>query len=221
MSTSTYLFPPELASYVQRTWIDEPAVLRDLREETARTMANATMQISPDLGQFLTVLLKAIGARRTLEIGVFTGYSSTVTALALPAEGRIIACDVSEEFTAMARRAWEKAGVAGKIDLRLAPARDTLDALLAEGREGSFDFAFIDADKVGYWDYFDRSVKLVRSGGLIAIDNVLWSGRVADDSNHDEGTDDIRAFNARVQSDPRVLSCLAPIGDGVTLAYRV
>lgn len=221
MSTSTYLFPPELASYVQRTWIDEPAVLRDLREETARTMANATMQISPDLGQFLTVLLKSIGARRTLEVGVFTGYSSTVTALALPADGRIIACDVSEEFTAMARRVWEKAGVAGKIDLRLAPARDTLDSLLAEGREGSFDFAFIDADKAGYWDYFDRSVQLVRPGGLIAIDNVLWSGRVADASNHDEGTDDIRAFNARVHSDPRVLSCLAPIGDGVTLAYRV
>lgn len=221
MSTSTYLFPPELASYVQRTWIDEPAVLRDLREETARTMANATMQISPDLGQFLTVLLKSIGARRTLEVGVFTGYSSTVTALALPADGRIIACDVSEEFTAMARRVWEKAGVAGKIDLRLAPARDTLDSLLAEGREGSFDFAFIDADKTGYWDYFDRSVQLVRPGGLIAIDNVLWSGRVADDSNHDEGTDDIRAFNARVHADPRVVSCLAPIGDGVTLAYRV
>lgn len=221
MSTSTYLFPPELATYVQRTWIDEPDVLRELREETGRTMENANMQISPDLGQFLTVLLRSIGARRTLEVGVFTGYSSTATALALPSDGRIIACDVSEEFTAMARRTWERAGVAAKIDLRLAPARDTLDSLLDGGEQGTFDFAFIDADKRGYRDYFDRCVSLVRRGGLIAIDNVLWGGRVADDSNQEEDTNFIREFNAHVHADPRVLACLVPIGDGVTLAYRL
>src|SRR5437016_6238515 len=148
MSTRSFLLPDPIADYADKNWTTEPEVLRELRAETAATMKDPNMQISPDLGQFLTVLLKGIGAKRTVEVGVFTGYSSTVTALALPADGRVVACDVSEEFTNVAKRYWAKAGVAHKVDLRLGPALETLDSLLGGGREGQFDFAFIDADKV-------------------------------------------------------------------------
>lgn len=220
MSTRSFLIPDGLADYVDSNWIDEPALLRELRAETAEKMEDPNMQISPDLGQFLTVLLKGISARRTIEVGVFTGYSSTVTALALPENGSVIACDVSEEFTAMARRYWDKAGVANKIDLRIAPAIESLQALLADGGAGTFDFAFIDADKAGYWSYFDACVSLIRPGGMIAVDNVLWSGKVADDSVQDESTVAIREFNRRVHADVRVIASLVPIGDGLTLAVK-
>jgi predicted O-methyltransferase YrrM len=220
MSTRSFLMPEPIAEYVNRNWVHEPDVLRELRAETA-PMAEAGMQIGSDQGQFLTVLLKAIGAKRTIEVGVFTGYSSTATALALPPDGRIVACDVSEEFTAMARKCWARAGVADKIDLRIAPATETLDAMIAQGEEGQYDFAFIDADKVNYWNYFERCLRLIRKGGIVAVDNVLWSGRVADDFVQDESTVAIREFNRRVHEDPRVIASLIPIGDGVTLAVKL
>lgn len=221
MSTSSFLIPEPLAGYVDRNWITEPGVLRELRAETAASMEDPNMQISPDLGQFLTVLMKGIGARRTLEVGVFTGYSSTVTALALPDDGKLIACDVSEEFTAMARRYWVKAGVDHKVELRIAPALETLDALIAGGGEGQYDFAFIDADKGNYWGYFERCLRLLRQGGIIAVDNVLWSGRVADEADQQDNTKAIRDFNRRVHEDTRVVASLVPVGDGLTLAVKV
>lgn len=221
MSTRSFLMPEQLADYVQNNWITEPEVLKELRAETAATIEDFNMQISPDLGQFLTVLLKGTGARRTVEVGVFTGYSSTVTALALPEDGHIVACDISEEYTRMARRYWERAGVAHKIDLRIGPAQESLDRLIAEGRSGEFDFAFIDADKAGYWGYFEKCLQLLRPGGLIAVDNVLWSGRVANDSNADESTGQIRDFNRRVHEDPRVVASLVALGDGLTLAVKL
>lgn len=214
----SFLLSEPLAAYIDANWTREPDVLRDLRAETA-PMPESGMQIGADQGQLFTVLLKAIGARRTLEIGVFTGYSSTVTALALPADGRIVACDVSLEYTATARRYWERAGVAHKIDLRIGPAVQTLDAMISAGEE-PFDFAFIDADKGGYWDYFERAIRLMRPGGLIAFDNVLWSGRVADESDQEESTRALREFNQRLHKDPRVIVALALNGDGVTLAVK-
>ena len=162
-------------------------------------------------------MAKLVGARRTLEVGVFMGYSSAWVALALPSDGRIIACDVNEEYTARARRTWQEAGVADKIDLRLRPAVETLDALLAEGQSGSFDFAFIDADKPSYDGYVEGALRLVRPGGLIAIDNVLFSGRVADASVDDESTNAIRSLNEKLAADPRVDLAMVPIGDGLTL----
>jgi predicted O-methyltransferase YrrM len=221
MSTRSFLIPDPLADYVDKNWITEPAVLRELRAETAATMKDPNMQISPDLGQFLTVLLKGLGARRTVEVGVFTGYSSTVTALALPADGRVIACDVSEEFTAMARKYWAKAGIAEKVELRIGPALETLQSLHFQGGSGKYDFAFIDADKDNYWGYFEKCLRLLRPGGILAVDNVLWSGRVADQSNTEASTQAIREFNRRVHADPRVVASLVPIGDGLTLAVKV
>ncbi len=221
MSTRSFLIPETLSGYVDNNWVDEPALLGELRAETAASTKDPNMQISPDLGQFFTVLLKAIGAKRTIEVGVFTGYSSTVTAMALPPDGRVIACDVSEEFTSIARRYWARAGVAQKIELRLGPALDSLDQLISGGAAGEFDFAFIDADKGNYWNYFERCLKLIRAGGVIAADNVLWSGRVADDAEQDDNTNAIRDFNRRVHADRRVIASLAPIGDGVTLAVKL
>jgi predicted O-methyltransferase YrrM len=220
MSTRSFLIPEPPATYVDGTWLDEPEFLRQLRAETAATMEDPDMQISPDLGQFLTVLLKGINARLTVEVGVFTGYSSTVTALALPPDGEVIACDVSEEFTSVARKYWELAGVADKINLRIGPAVETLRRMLEDGGAGQFDFAFIDADKGNYWSYFDSCVRLVRPGGLIAVDNVLWSGRVADEAVQDERTNSIREFNRRVHTDSRVIASLVPVGDGLTLAVK-
>jgi predicted O-methyltransferase YrrM len=221
MSTRSFLIPDNLADYVEHNWITEPAILRELRAETAAQMEDANMQISPDLGQFLSVLLKGIGARLTVEVGVFTGYSSTVTALAIPEGGRVIACDVSEEYTAMARRYWAKAGVTDKVELRIAPAMDTLESLFFQGGEGKYDFAFIDADKGNYWGYFEKCLRLLRPGGIIAVDNVLWSGRVANEAENDANTTAIREFNQRVHADPRVVASLVPIGDGLTLAVKL
>jgi len=178
------------------------------------------MQIAPEQGQFMALLVQLIGAKKTLEVGVFTGYSSLSVALALPADSKIIACDVSEEYTAIARRYWQQAGVADKIDLRLAPAIETLDQLLAASVAQTFDFAFIDADKENYDAYYERCLQLVRPGGLIAIDNVLWSGRAADPLDQDQSTQAIRAFNEKLHDDERITLSLVPIADGLTLALK-
>jgi caffeoyl-CoA O-methyltransferase len=165
-------------------------------------------------------LVELLGARRALEVGVFTGYSALAVALALPADGKLVACDVNEEWTSIARRHWQRAGVADRIELRLAPASHTLDRLIADGQAGSFDLSFIDADKGGYDAYYEKSLVLLRTGGLLAIDNALWSGDVADESIHDDDTVAIRALNAKVGQDPRVTPCLVPIGDGLLLARK-
>jgi caffeoyl-CoA O-methyltransferase len=208
-----------LYRYLLDVSLREPAILARLREETLR-MAEASMQISPEQGQFMALLLRLLGARRVLEIGVFTGYSSLVMAQALPPEGRIIACDVSEEWTQVARRYWAEAGVADRIDLRLAPALQTLAALAADGWAGRFDFVFIDADKERYAEYYEAALALLRPGGLIALDNMLWSGRVADPAASDADTVAIRQINERLRDDERVDLSLVPIGDGLTLARK-
>jgi predicted O-methyltransferase YrrM len=210
---------PELAAYIRRVSLREPDVLRRLREDTAKH-PRISMQISPEQGQFMALLIHMLGARRTLEIGVFTGYSSLAVALALPEDGRMIACDVSEEYTSVARRYWREAGVEGKIDLRLRPAVQTLNDLIALGQAASFDFAFIDADKENYENYFERCLTLIRPGGLIAIDNVLWSGRVVDAADQDADTRAIRSFNKKLLADDRVWLSLLPIRDGLTLACK-
>ena len=219
MSTRTTGLSDPLQEYLLRATLREPEVLARLREETAR-LPPARMQISPEQGQFMRLLAELIGVRRAIEIGVFTDYSSISVALALPDDGRLIACDVSEGWTSVARRYWQLANVAHKIELRLAPALQTLDSLLASGEAGSFDFCFIDADKDRYDDYYERSLQLLRRGGLIAIDNALWGGSVADQSQQDEDTAAIRALNAKVVADPRVSMSLVPIGDGVLLARK-
>lgn len=219
MSSKTISLDDRLRDYLWQVTDREPALLRRLREETARH-PRAGMQISPEQGQFMTVLVELMGARKTLEVGVFTGYSSLIVALALPPDGRITALDVSEEFTSMARRYWAEAGVADKIDLQLAPATETLDRLLAEGQAGTYDFAFIDADKTNYDAYYERCLKLLRPGGLIAIDNVLWNGDVADPRENDPDTVALRALNAKVHADERVTMSMVPIGDGLTLARK-
>lgn len=209
----------QLYDYLLSASLREPEILLKLRQETARQPL-ARMQIAPEQGQFMALLVQLLRATKTLEVGVFTGYSSLCVALALPPTGKIIACDVSEEYTAIARRYWQKAGVAHKIDLRLAPALETLDQLLATGQAETFDFAFIDADKVGYESYYERSLQLVRPGGLIAIDNVLWSGQVANSQVQDNSTLAIRAFNTKLHHDERVTLSLVPIADGLTLALK-
>jgi predicted O-methyltransferase YrrM len=219
MTNQTLMMTDRLYAYLLENSVREPEILQELRAETAQHPMNQ-MQIAPEQGQFMALLVQLIGARKTLEVGVFTGYSSLVVALALPADGTLVACDVSEEYTAIARRYWEKAGVAHKIDLRLAPALETLDQLLADGQANQFDFAFIDADKSSYPDYYERSLHLVRPGGLIAVDNVLWSGRVADPQEADNRTEKIRAFNAKLYADERIDLSLVPIADGLTLARK-
>ncbi len=193
--------------------------MRELREETA-ALPNHNMQIAPEQGQFMAFLVKLLGARRALEVGVFTGYSSLAVALALPEDGRVAACDVSEEFTAVARKYWQKAGVAHKIRLHLAPAAQTLARFLDEGRAGQYDFAFIDADKPNYDTYYEQCLQLIRPGGLIAIDNVLWDGKAADTAVTDPDTQAIRALNQKLRRDERVDLSLVPIGDGLTLLRK-
>lgn len=204
-----------LTEYLLEVGTREPEVLRRLREETA-PLAQSNMQIGPDQGAFMAMLVRLMDAYRCLEIGTFTGYSSTAVGLALPPHGRMVCCDVSQEWTDIARRYWADAGLADRIELRLAPAAETLETLVAEGAE--FDFAFIDADKAGYDTYYEHCLHLVRSGGLITIDNVLWSGRVADPSENDPDTTAIRALNAKIAADERVDAVIVPIGDGLTLA---
>ena len=189
-----------------------------LREAT-RTQPLARMQISPEQGQFMALLVKLLGARRCIEVGVFTGYSALSVALALPPDGRILACDISDEYTAIGKPFWQRAGVAHKIELRLAPAVQTLEAQLAAGEAGRYDFAFIDADKTGYDDYYERCLQLLRPGGLIAIDNVLWSGAVAQPAQ-DADTRALQALNDKLHRDERVDLSMLPLGDGLSLARK-
>lgn len=219
MTNQTLGLTQQLSEYLLSVSLREPAILTQLREETAQHPM-ARMQIAPEQGQFLALLVQLLGAKKTLELGVFTGYSALVVALALPNNGKLVACDVSEEFTAIARRYWQEAGVADKIDLYIAPALETLDHFLAAGDADTFDFIFIDADKSNYDNYYERSLKLIRPGGLIAIDNVLWSGRVADPQIQDNRTKRMRAFNQKLQQDQRVTLSLIPIADGLTLARK-
>jgi predicted O-methyltransferase YrrM len=207
----------EVHAYLMGAGVREPEVLARLRAETA-SLPEAQMQIAPEEGAFLAMLVRLTGARRCLEIGTFTGYSSTAMALALPPDGRLLCCDVSREWTDVARRTWDAAGVADRVELRLGPATETLSALLAEGGAGTFDLAFIDADKPNYDAYLEGCLRLVRRGGLIVIDNVLWSGRVADPSDTDESTLAIRALNAKLAGDERVDLSMIPVADGLTLA---
>lgn len=219
MTRRTNWLPDELYRYLLDVSLRDDPVLRRLREETAG-LEQANMQIGPDQGQFMGLLLELIDARLVLEVGTFTGYSALAMALALPDDGRLVACDLSEEWTSIGRRYWEEAGVAHKIELRLGPAVDTLEALLAEGHEGAFDFVFIDADKEGYEDYYELSLRLLRKGGLIAVDNTLWEGKVVDPDATDPDTEAIRAFNLKVADDERVSVSLVAIGDGLTLARK-
>jgi caffeoyl-CoA O-methyltransferase len=207
----------ELRDYVARVGIREHPVLTRLREENVRERSGS-MQVAPEEGALLALLVRLLGARRVLEVGTYTGYSSTAMALALPADGRLVCCDVSREWTDIARAAWAEAGVADLIELNLAPALETLDRLVADGGEGTFDLAFIDADKPGYDGYYERALRLVRPGGVIAIDNVLWGGRVADPSVQDASTSAIRALNDKIAADERVDPVLTTVGDGLTLA---
>lgn len=220
MSSKPTPLTEALYDYLLAHSLREPALLRELREKTA-SMPHGGMQISPDQGQFMALLVRLMGARRTLEVGVFTGYSSLSVALAMPADGKLIACDVSEEWTAIARQYWKKAGVEKKIELVLAPATETLDKLLADGGAGGYDFAFIDADKGNYVEYYERCLKLMRRGGLITVDNTLWNGWVADPSRQEADTRSIREFNDHVHADRRVALSLLAIGDGLTLALKL
>lgn len=219
MSNRTLTLTDGLYDYLLAHSVQEPESLQALRQETAQHPM-AQMQIAPEQGQFMALLIQLMGAKKALEVGVFTGYSALWVALALPPEGRLIACDVNRDYTAIAQRYWEQAGVAQKIDLRLAPATETLAHLIAEGQQDSVDFAFIDADKSNYAVYYEQVLQLVRPGGLIAIDNVLWSGRVADPNITDNRTQVLRRLNAALAADPRIRLSLVPIGDGLTLALK-
>jgi caffeoyl-CoA O-methyltransferase len=219
MSNKTLPMDDRLYDYLLANSLREPEILAQLRQETANH-PQSNMQIAPEQGQLMTLLVQLIGVKKALEVGTFTGYSSLAVALALPPDGKLIACDINEKDAAIAQRYWQQAGVADKIDLRIAPALATLDQLLAAGEASSFDFAFIDADKSNYANYYDRALELVRPGGLIAIDNVLWSGQVADPLVQDSRTEAIRAFNQKLHQDDRVTLSLVPIADGLTLAMK-
>jgi caffeoyl-CoA O-methyltransferase len=219
MSRRTIQVDDRIYEYLLRVSVREPAALETLRDETA-AHPRAGMQISPEVGQLLQLLVRLTGARRTIEVGVFTGYSSLAIALALPADGRILACDVSDEYTAVARRHWQAAGVTDKIELVIAPALETLDARLRQGEAGCYDFAFIDADKSNYIGYYEKVFELLRPGGLIAVDNTLWGGAVADEADQSTDTVALRRFNEQLRADERVDLSMVPIGDGLTLARR-
>lgn len=219
MSNRSITIDDALYEYMNSVSLREPDVLRRLREETA-ALPQHQMQIAPEQGQFMGLLVELIGAEKCLEIGTFTGYSSLSVACKIPDDGVLVACDISEDYTNRAKPFWEEAGVAGKIDLRIGPALETLDRLIADGEGGTFDFTFIDADKVSYLGYFQRAFDLTRTGGLICIDNVLWSGAVADPSRNDEDTEAIRAFNSALSTDARISLSMVPIGDGLTLARK-
>jgi len=219
MTTKTLGLDPRLKDYLLDHSLREDALARRLRDETAR-LPESRMQIAPEQGQFMALLVRLTGARRIVEIGVFTGYSSLCLARALPADGHLLACDVSEEWTTVARRYWDEAGVAQRIELVLAPARDTLQARLEAGESATYDLAFIDADKTSYSDYYEACLELLRPGGLILVDNVLWSGRVADDADQDPDTLALRAFNRKLHHDERIDLSMLPLADGLTLARK-
>jgi predicted O-methyltransferase YrrM len=219
MSNRTLNLNDTLYQYLLSMSLREHPVLTELRAAN-QSHPRKSMQIAPEQGQFMAMLIKLIGARRTLEIGVFTGYSTLAVALALPDDGKIVACDINKQFTDVARTYWSRAGVAHKIDLRLSPALETLDALLAEGRGGTFDFAFIDADKENYDGYYERCLHLMRPGGLITIDNVFWGGSVAQPAADDTEIAAIQQLNEKLHRDQRVDLSMLPIGDGLTLALK-
>jgi predicted O-methyltransferase YrrM len=219
MSSESINLTPALYAYLQKVSLREPEVLKKLREETHH-WSNYIMQISPEQGQFMALLMELIGAKKTIDVGTFTGYSALAVALALPPQGKVISCDVSEEWTSIAKKYWDMAGVANKVHLKLAPALDTLQQLLDNGEAESFDFAFIDADKGNYSHYYEKSLALLRRGGLIAVDNVLWDGKVADTHSQDESTKAIRELNKKISDDERVSISMLPIGDGLTLARK-
>ncbi len=208
-----------LYQYLLDHSLRENAIMRRLREATA-THELARMQISPEQAQFMALLIELMGARNIIEIGTFTGYSALAMAQALPADGRLICCDISTQWTDTGRPYWREAGVESRIDLRIAPALDTLDALISDAQAGRFDMVFIDADKTAYADYYERALVLLRKGGLILFDNMLWSGRVLDAAVDDEDTQAIRALNARLHGDERISLSLLPVGDGLTLARK-
>ena len=211
----------ELADYVRRVTLREPEVLRRLRQEAEGRSDLSMLQIGPEQGQFLHLLARILGARKTLEVGVLMGYSSTWVALALPPGGKVVACDRNAEYMARARRTWREAGVEDKIELRLGPALESLDAMLAEGQAGTFDLVFIDADKGNYTNYYERSLELLRTGGLIVVDNVLWHGRPLDPNDHTVDTKAIRAFNRKLHADDRVALSVVTMGDGLALASKL
>jgi predicted O-methyltransferase YrrM len=219
MSNRTIGLSDDLAAYVVEVGTREPDVLARLRRETA-ALPQHDMQIAPEEGAFLAFLVELTGARRCIEVGTFTGYSSLAVALAVPEDGRVVCCDVSEEWTSLARGYWAEAGVADRIDLRIAPAAETLDRLLDDGGQDGYDFAFVDADKAGYDGYYERLLRLVRPGGLIALDNTLWGGQVIDQQAQDEDTRALQTLNRKLAGDDRITLCLLPVADGVTLARR-
>ncbi|MEK9701209.1 MAG: class I SAM-dependent methyltransferase [Deltaproteobacteria bacterium] len=219
MSTKTILMDDQLLEYLRQNSVREPDVLQELREETQK-LPHSGMQISPEQGQLMAMLVKLVNARKIVEIGTFTGYSSTVMALAMPEDSQLIAFDISEEYTRTARIFWKKAGVDQRVKLVLGNAKESLKDFLQAGEQESVDLAFIDADKSSYAEYYECCLKLIRPGGLILVDNVLWSGQVADASNHDKDTEALRIFNAALSSDQRVDLCMVPIGDGLTIARK-
>lgn len=219
MSNKTITMTSQLHEYMLAVSLREPEILTRLREETARDPM-AQMQIAPEQGQFMGLLIRLMRAKKVLEVGVYTGYSSLSIALALPGDGKIVACDVSDVWTRVAKRYWEEAGVTEKIKLHVAPAIQTMDGLIRHGESDSFDFVFIDADKENYDGYYERSLELLRPGGLIAIDNVFWDGRVADPNAGDEETASIRDLNKKLHSDDRIHLSMIPIADGLTLVQK-
>ncbi len=219
MSRASKFLDPTIAAYINEVSIHEPELAAQLRKETA-VLSEANMQIAPEQGQLIKVMLGLTHAKRCLEVGVFTGYSSLITGLALPDDGELIACDVSEEWTSIARKYWQAAGVEHKIKLHLQPAEDTLQALLDDGQAGSFDFAFIDADKENYDAYFEACLKLVRTGGLIMLDNMLWSGNVVVDTIDDPDTVALRNLNLKLHKDERVTVMMLAMADGISLVVK-
>jgi predicted O-methyltransferase YrrM len=219
MSNRTLPLNDGLYQYLLNHSVQEPEILVALRQETA-SLPLAEMQIAPEQGQLMALLVQLLGVKKALEVGVFTGYSALRVALAMPTDGRLVACDIDPEYTAIAQRYWAAAGVSDLIDLRLGPALDTLNHLIEAGEANQFDFAFIDADKANYSNYYERVLQLVRPGGLVVIDNVLWSGRVADPAVQDSRTKALRQFNQRLYQDDRIVLSLVPIADGLTLALK-
>ena len=219
MSSTTIGLSNELRKYMLNVSFRDDEILRQLREETL-TLKEAQMQISPEQGAFLSILTKILNAKKTLDIGVFTGYSSLVVARELPDDGLVVACDTSIEWTSIAKKYWKLAGIDNKVDLHLAPAKETLEKLIEDGQASTYDFSFIDADKINYQSYFENSLILVKPGGIIAVDNVLWSGQVIDQTDFEPATRAIRSFNEKLYQDNRVSISMVPIGDGLTLAYK-
>ena len=219
MSSSTIGLSNDLRKYMLNVSFRDDEILRQLREETL-TLKEAQMQISPEQGAFLSILTKILNAKKTLDIGVFTGYSSLVVARELPDDGLVVACDTSIEWTSIAKKYWKLAGVDNKVDLHLAPAKETLEKLIEDGQASTYDFSFIDADKINYQSYYENSLVLVKPGGIIAVDNVLWSGQVIDQTDFEPATRAIRSFNEKLYQDNRVSISMVPIGDGLTLAYK-